>query len=117
VGWGVGLAVGVGLGLAVGLAVGDADGDADGTVDALADGAPLGLGDGSTADARSNATTRLPLRSWSCTVCARVWILATPWSAVRKAASWADTSSAQAISVVASGPMAAASPFVVYGPW
>ena len=48
---------------------------------------------------------------------ARGSIRPTPWSAARKAVSCAITSSAQAILVVASGPIAAIDSLVVYGPW
>ena len=116
---GVGVGVGVGVGLAVGVGVGEADGDGDGetTALALADGDALGLGAGSTADGLISATTRLPLRSWSWSVCPRLSTRATPWSAARNAVSCAMISAGQAIRVMASGPMTAASPFVVYGPW
>ena len=48
---------------------------------------------------------------------ARGSIRPTPCNAARKADSWAITSSAQAIRVVASGPIAAIDSLDVYGPW
>ena len=97
---------GVGLGAFDGVALGAALG-------ATADG----LGEGSGADGRTRATSRLPLRSCSMTESARGSTRPTPWRAARNAVSWAMTSSAQAMRVVASGPIAAIVSFVVYGPW
>ena len=118
VGVGLGGADGVGLGGALGLADGLALGVAGVNVRAgLADAEALGLGEASaTAPGRIRMTTVLPLMSWSRIDCARRSRWPTPWSAVRNAVSCAMTSSAQAIRVVASGPIAAIVPFVVYGP-
>jgi hypothetical protein len=110
VGAGVGEAVGFGVALGLGLGLGAFDGVGLG----LALGAAAeGLGDGSGADGRTRATSRLPLRSWSMTESARGSIRPTPCSAARKSVSWVITSSAQAIRVVASGPIAAIDSLVV----
>src|SRR6476659_7196044 len=111
VGVGVGLAVDVGLGegLRLGLGVTGVS-----VRPGLAEATAEGLGEAATSSAgRRSATSRLPLRSWSRTVCARSSILPTPWRAARNAVSCVMTSCAHAIRVVASGPIAATVPFVV----
>ena len=96
---------------------GEADGDADADALAVAVGAALGLGDASTVDGRTRATTSRPLRSWSWRVWPRDSTRATPCIAARKAVSCAMTSSGQASRVVASGPMATTPEVIEYGPW
>src|SRR4029077_9994215 len=110
---GVAVGAGVGLGAAVGVALGAALGDALGGADGDADA--LGLGDGSGVTGRARMTTAAPLRSWSWSVAPRGSTRATPPRAARYAVSWVIRSSAQAARVVASGPIAAIDPLVVYG--
>ena len=109
VGVAVGRAVGVAVGRAVGEALGLTVGDAVGADVASPDVSGVGSAGGSgrdsattTASARSRRMTELPRRS----------MMAAPWSAARTAVSWAMTSSAQAIFVVASRPILTIVPFV-----
>src|SRR6476646_2603605 len=73
VGGGGGVGVGLGEGLRLGLGVAGVS-----VRPGLAEAATEGLGEAATSAAgRRSATSRLPLRSWRRTVCARSWILPT----------------------------------------
>ena len=83
-----------------------------GVADAAGDGAELSTASGG----RTRKTFGEPLRSWRVTALFRASISAAPCSAARKAVSWAITSSAQAMRVVASWPIRTTLPFVPYVP-
>ncbi len=110
--WPWGSALGVAVGVArVGLALGEAL--ADGWAEALA------LGEGEAARARTGERADLHAAVAILEgelVCPRDSTRPTPWKAARNCVSCVMMSSGQASRVVASGPIAATLPLVVYGP-
>jgi hypothetical protein len=110
----VGAAVGLGVGAGVGFGVAEAEGFSVGfsvglaVADAAADGAALSAASGG----RTRKTFGEPLRSWRVTASLRASIRAAPSMALMNAVSWAITSSAHAIRVVASWPIRTTLPFV-----